>query len=149
VGQGGSSCWGSVPHGPVPVPRKWDTGPVGGRTIEPALAVLSVPVRDDVPSLFDIDHPAQAPDVLAPLPIKPEQIQAIRDAFEHAGIDSQGDRKALIESVVVREVSSLSQLQAVETRRILQRIEGLQAPKPRSSGSAWDDREEDTWIDKL
>lgn len=104
---------------------------------------------DEASSLFEIDEPAPLPDVLAPLPIKAEQVQAIRDAFERAGVVSQNDRKTLIESVVVREVASLRQLQAVEARRILQRIEALRRPNPATSGSAWDNREEDTWIDKL
>lgn len=80
---------------------------------------------------------------------KTEQIQAIRDAFDRAGVGSQDDRKALIESVVVREVASLRELKAVEARRIIQRIEGLRSAKLTSAGSAWDQREEDTWIDKL
>ena len=64
-------------------------------------------------------------------------------------MSGQADRKALIESVVVREVSSLRELQAVDVRRILQRIHGLRGSKPTRTGSAWDNREEDTWIDKL
>ncbi|WP_426990827.1 hypothetical protein [Pseudarthrobacter sp. Y6] len=104
---------------------------------------------DEASSLFEIDDPAPSPNVLAPLPIKTEQIQAIRDAFENAGVVSQDDRKALIESVVVREVASIRELKAVDARRILQRIEGLRSAKPTGTGSAWDNREEDTWIDKL
>lgn len=106
-------------------------------------------VYDEPSSLFEINEPPLSPDVLAPLPIKTEQIQAIRDAFDRAGVGSQDDRKALIESVVVREVASLRELKAVEARRIIQRIEGLRSAKLTSAGSAWDNREEDTWIDKL
>lgn len=104
---------------------------------------------DDASSLFELDEPALSPNVLAPLPIRPEQIQAIRDAFEEAGVVSQSDRKALIESVVVREVASLRELKAVDAPRILQRIGGMSNPRPTGTGSAWDNREEDTWIDKL
>lgn len=108
-----------------------------------------MPVYGEASSLFEIDEPALSPNVLAPLPIKTEQIQAIRDAFERAGVEGQDDRKALIESVVLREVSSIRELRAVDVPRILQRIEGLRSSKPASTGSAWDNREEDTWIDKL
>ncbi|MFJ5978406.1 hypothetical protein [Pseudarthrobacter oxydans] len=104
---------------------------------------------DEASSLFEIDEPASSPNVIAPIPIKTDQIQEIRDAFEEAGVLGQADRKALIESVVVREVSGLRELQAVEVRRILQRIRGLRGSKPTCTGSAWDNREEDTWIDKL
>ncbi|MDR6688976.1 DNA polymerase-3 subunit epsilon [Arthrobacter sp. 1088] len=106
-------------------------------------------MHDEASSLFEIDEPSPSSDVLAPLPIKPEQVQEIRAAFEKAGVESQSDRKALIESVIIREVASLRELRAVEARRILQRIEGLRSPKAASTGSAWDNREEDTWIDKL
>ncbi|MFJ4027628.1 hypothetical protein ACIPWF_10565 [Paenarthrobacter sp. NPDC089989] len=104
---------------------------------------------DEAFSLFEVDKPAPSPNVLVPLPIKTEQVQAIRDAFEGAGVVSQDDRKALIESVVFRDVASLRELKAVEARRILQRIESLRSLKKASPGSAWDNREEDTWIDKL
>lgn len=108
-----------------------------------------MPVYDEPSSLFEIDGSAPSPNVLAPLPIKPGQIQEIRDAFEKAGVASQDDRRALIESVVLREVASLRELKAVEARRILQRINGLCNSNPATTGSAWDNREEDTWIDKL
>jgi hypothetical protein len=108
-----------------------------------------MPVYDEASSLFEIDAPAQPANILAPLPIKTEQIQMIREAFEKAGVVRQDERKALIESVLVREVASLRELKAVEARRILQRIEGLRSRKPESTGSAWDNREADTWIDKL
>lgn len=108
-----------------------------------------MPVNYEASSLFEIDEPAPSPNFLTPLPIKAEQVQAIRDAFEKAGMNSQADRKDLIESVVVHEVGNLRELKAVDAHRILQRIEGLGRPKPTSTGSAWDTREEDTWIDKL
>lgn len=104
-------------------------------------------MHDEPSSLFEISGSSPSPNVLAPLPIKPEQIQEIRDAFEKAGVVSQDDRKALIESVVIGEVASLRELKAVDARRILLRINGLHSPT--STGSAWDNREEDTWIDKL
>ncbi|MFP3460084.1 hypothetical protein R5O87_04455 [Arthrobacter globiformis] len=104
----------------------------------------------DEPSfLFDIDESAPSSNVLAPLPIKPGQIEEIRAAFEEAGVSSQDERRALIESVVVREVASLRELKAVEVRRILQRITGVRGRNLTATGSAWDNREEDTWIDKL
>jgi hypothetical protein len=107
-----------------------------------------MPMCDEPSFLFEMNGSAPSPNVLAPLPIKPEQIREIRDAFEKAGVASQDDRRALIESVVVREVASLRELKAVEARRILQRINGLRS-SPATTGSAWDNREEDTWIDKL
>lgn len=115
--------------------------------------VRSVSVRlilvNDEPGLFDIpaSRAPEAPEALRELPIRPEQIQQIREAFDKAGVREQEERKSLINSVLIRDVTSLRELHAVEVRRILQAIE--QRSKPKSTGSAWDDREEDTWIDKL
>lgn len=97
-------------------------------------------------SLFDVEGP-ESPAV--PQPIRPEQVLQIREAFQESGIQGQGERKALIESVVVREVASLRELRAVEAKRVLLRIKDIGAAKPISVGSAWDNRDEDTWIDKL
>lgn len=99
-------------------------------------------------SLFELGEPAM-PASSSDIPIRPEQIQQIRDAFDEAGIVAQDDRKTLIESVVVRAVSTLRDLHAVEARRVLQRIKERTARSPKATGSAWDTREEDTWIDKL
>lgn len=103
---------------------------------------------NDEPGLFDIPNdPALGS--LQEMPIRPEQVQQIREAFDRAGLAGQGERKTLINSVVIRDVASLRELHAVEVRRILAAIEQGSADKPKSRGSAWDDREEDTWIDKL
>lgn len=104
----------------------------------------------DEQGLFDIPtkptgEPAAA--ALQELPIRPEQVQQIREAFDKAGVTEQEDRKALINSVIIRDIASLRELHAVEVRRVILAIE--QRTKPKSTGSAWDDREEDTWIDKL
>lgn len=102
----------------------------------------------DEPGLFDIPSD-RSPTTLQETPIRQEQVQQIREAFDRAGIAEQGERKALINSVVIREVASLRELHSVEVRRVLTAIEQRSADKPKSKGSAWADREEDTWIDKL
>lgn len=83
-----------------------------------------------------------------PLPIRDYQVGKIREAFEAAGIMDQASRKDLIESCVRREIASLRDLYATEVRHILMRIEAKASATP-SSGSAWDNRTEDTWIDRL
>ncbi|MFT4010663.1 MAG: hypothetical protein QM655_11555 [Nocardioidaceae bacterium] len=58
------------------------------------------------------------------------------------------ERKALIETEVGRPVASLRALTHEEALRLLSKM-GQQGPvKPRVS-SSWDEREEDTWIDRL
>lgn len=55
-----------------------------------------------------------APTEQAPveLPIGPDQIREIREAFDQAGIMEQDKRKALIDSVVFRDVASLRELRS-------------------------------------
>ena len=103
---------------------------------------------DEIPSLFEVEAPG-ALTTQAPLPVRPDQIAEIRDAFHHAGITDQDQRKEIVESVAFRAVASLRDLQAVEAHRILKVIKGMQVSKADRKGSAWDNREEDTWIDKL
>lgn len=102
----------------------------------------------DYPGLFNIPSGA-APGELQEMPIRPEQVQQIREAFDTAGLAGQEERKALINSLVIRDVTSLRELHAVEVRRIISAIEQRSADRPKSRGSAWADRDEDTWIDKL
>lgn len=101
-------------------------------------------------ALFHIGD-EDAPTEKAPVepPIVPEQVSEIREAFDQAGIMEQDKRKALIESVVFRDVASLRELRAVESRRIIVRIRQRASAGPKPIGSAWETREEDTWIDKL
>ncbi|UKA76480.1 hypothetical protein [Arthrobacter sp. FW306-07-I] len=92
----------------------------------------------------------QAPSqVLEDLPIRERQVQQLREAFAAAGIDSMDDRRAIIESCTIRQVDSIRDLLAKDVRPILRRIEERRLPAKQISGSAWDNREEDTWIDKL
>ena len=102
------------------------------------------------PGLFEVfDKPAPPRDLLPDLPIREEQVRQLRDAFVTAGIKSMGERKRLIESCVLRTVPSIRQLLAKEVRPILNCIEARGANDHTSTGSAWDNREEDTWIDKM
>lgn len=86
---------------------------------------------------------------LTDLPITEAQVQQLRDAFAAAGIDSMDDRRAIIASCTIRSVASIRELLAKDVRLVLKRIaERSSAPKPKT-GSAWDNRDEETWIDKL
>ena len=107
-------------------------------------------MTDEEPSLFELaTAPASAEPVAAP-PIRADQIQEIRQAFQNAELKDQLQRKALVESVVIREVTSLRDLSALEGHRVLKRLRDNRSGAPRASGgSAWDNREDETWIDKL
>lgn len=105
-------------------------------------------MQHDEPGLFDLPEEAQEraqPESL----ITDQQVAAIRDAFAEAGIVSMEDRQELIQSCVVRPVNNIREVHAREARRILKRIDERRQGGPKNSGSAWDNRDEPTWIDKL
>ena len=102
----------------------------------------------DEPGLFDLEDEA-VPAAFEEPAITDQQIASIRSAFEEAGISSMEERQQLIESCVVRPVAGLRELQARDVRRILKRIGEQQHSTIPRTGSAWDNRDEDTWIDKL
>lgn len=84
------------------------------------------------------------------------QVQQIRDAFEAHGPTSQAERRAFVRSIANRPVASLRDLTPGEARRIIDiqrsredRVETPTAGSDAGSTSAWDQREHDTWIDKL
>lgn len=105
-------------------------------------------MNDHEMTLFGLEVKTAAPDPVE-IPIRPEQVDRIRRAFEDAQMASQHERKALVDAVVARDVPSLRDLTAVEGRRVLSRIKNREVEKPKTGGSSWDIREEDTWIDKL
>lgn len=101
--------------------------------------------------LFDLtpngNSAAETPTVEPP--ISESQVQRLREAFASAGIHSMEERQSLIESCIIRSVESIRQLRARDVRPILKRIEERAKGPRQTTGSAWDDREEETWIDKL
>lgn len=104
---------------------------------------------DETP-LFSFDEaPKTIVETIREMPIKAEQINDLERAFAEAGIATFQSQREIIASCVVRPFESLGDLLAKDYRPILKRIEGRQSPVQRSVGSAWDNREGDTWIDKL
>lgn len=108
-------------------------------------------------ALFDVTGPQSTPVeplLTRPAPIRDEQIAQIREAFAASGIEDMAARRELVESCVQRPTESLRDLRATDVRFILERLK--LRPKttgdgssPEAAGSSWDQREEDTWIDRL
>lgn len=95
------------------------------------------------------EEPLPAPAPQQDIPIKDHQVQQIREGLDAAGIIDQDERQSTIQSYVSRQVASLRDFHAHEAHVIIQRLKQLQSATPAKTGSAWDQREEDTWIDKL
>lgn len=101
------------------------------------------------PGLFNLPNAAPTSPVIEDIPISPQQIASIRSAFDTAGIADMAERQEVIQSCVIRKISNIRELYSRDVRQVLARIEGWGSKSGPTSGSAWDNREEDTWIDKL
>lgn len=99
--------------------------------------------------LFDLPDAASGTATSLDSPINPRQVEQLRAAFEGAAITSMDERQKIIGESTGRQVENIRQLFSREVMAILSHIDrtGRRVEKTRSS--AWDDREEDTWIDKL
>ncbi|MDQ0148039.1 hypothetical protein [Pseudarthrobacter niigatensis] len=106
-------------------------------------------MTDQEPGLFDLPRAGIASPAIEDVPISPEQIASIRSALDKAGIVSMAERQEVIQSCVIRSISNIRELYSRDVRQVLARIEGWGSKSEPTSGSAWDNREEDTWIDKL
>lgn len=99
--------------------------------------------------LFDIGNDAPATVSQSPLPVRDEQVAAIRSELDEAGILRQEDRQSFVESVILESVDLLRDLTAVQARRVLDQLRVARS-RPKSKGrSLGDSREEDTRIDRL
>ncbi len=100
-------------------------------------------------SLFGDDAPnVPVPAVRAETPIADWQIDLLRKALDARGLATMTDRQRAIESSAGRAVESLRDLTHDEAMRVLTQL-GPAAGSSGSSGSTWDERDEDTWIDRL
>lgn len=108
-------------------------------------------MTQDESRLFDLPTRSEAsvPVVINDPPITSEQVATIRRALDRAGIVDMTERQGVIQSCVIRPISNIRELYSREVRQVLARIQGWGSKSESSAGSAWDNREEDTWIDKL
>ncbi|MBM0123463.1 hypothetical protein [Pimelobacter simplex] len=102
-------------------------------------------------SLFgdDLPEPTTDPADTAKVEMLPAwQIDALRAALDRCGVDSMNDRQRLVAEIVGRPVAALKELTAAEAGALRDELH-RRAPENTRSGSAWDQREGDTWIDRL
>lgn len=102
----------------------------------------------DDQSLFGDEPREPKRAVPAEAPVADWQVGLLRKALDARGLATMGERRQAIESVAGRSVESLRALTNAEALRVLSRLGESPAKKP-TSGSTWDEREEDTWIDRL
>lgn len=101
---------------------------------------------DDDPGL---PEPTAAPSQRAPAPVSDWQIDLIRKALDARGLAEMAARQERVEQVVGRALASLRDLSSEEALAVLSGLGAEPARSPSGEGSAWDQREGDTWIDRL
>jgi hypothetical protein len=77
------------------------------------------------------------------------QVEQLRSALDARGVRSMEDRQRLVGKLAGREVASLRELTWSEARTVSEALAADANANGRHQGSAWDQREEDTWIDRL
>ena len=75
-------------------------------------------------------------------------VDAIREAPTDRGLTTMPERQQAVEAVTGRPIESLRSLTRAEALRVVSDLSPTTAPKAGAT-SAWDDREGDTWIDRL
>lgn len=79
-----------------------------------------------------------------------EQRSIIRNQFAQLGLRTAPEQFALVDELTGVRLSSVAELRAVQASLLIERLRGRVASAQReSTGNAWADREEDTWIDRL
>ena len=103
---------------------------------------------NDEPSLFGEEPTPDAPVPPAVTPFADWQIDLLRKALGSRGLTTMSERQSAIEPAAHRPVESLRALTHDEGLQVLSRL-GQAPTSGRVGKSAWDDRDEDTWIERL
>jgi len=100
-------------------------------------------------SLFDDDPSADEPPT-APVMMSDLQRSEIRSLFESLEVRTAREQFELVAEVTGTRITSVRQLDGAAAHRLIARLQSRIANQGRvSTGSSWDDRTEDTWIDRL
>jgi len=106
----------------------------------------------DLLSVFDIpeDQASLVPNSITDSPMTGSQRKLIREAFALLGLTDAASQFSLVNSLLGLSIKSVADLSFQAANTLLpilaSRVDSIGHP---STGNAWDDRTEDTWIDKL
>lgn len=104
--------------------------------------------------LFDLfSDPAATASVTTPVPVAlmtDEQRSEIRQLFSELGLSSVREQFDLVDVLIGVRLRSVAELQTRPAALLIVRLKERVASQVRTTtGNAWADRDEDTWIDKL
>ncbi|WP_406032200.1 hypothetical protein OG801_27310 [Nocardioides sp. NBC_00163] len=93
------------------------------------------------------DEPEEQP--AAVQPAAAWQIEQLRTALDNLGVTEMSERQMVVEEIIGHSITALKDLTYDKVRPLLEGLHARKAASPSSSSSAWDERDEDTWIDRL
>lgn len=100
-------------------------------------------------SLFD-DQPLPDEEANAPVMMSSSQRSTIRSLFETLEVRTAREQFDSIEEVTGTRIKSVGELDAATAQRVIARLQSRVQNQGRvQTGNAWDDRAEETWIDRL
>jgi len=106
---------------------------------------------DDALSLFD-DDTERFSKAKPPVPalMTDSQRHSIRLGFQELKIADAREQFAVVLELTGQNITSVAQLEARHAQTLIFGLdEKIKTSGRQNTGNAWDDREEDTWIDKL
>jgi DNA polymerase-3 subunit epsilon len=107
-----------------------------------------IKVMDD--GLFNLDDIAPQNEECSPIPLSPAQRQGIRELFAQLGVTEARAQFELVAELTGVRIASVAELGAEPANVLLQMLRSRVARCGHdTTGNAWADRDEDTWIDRL
>ena len=100
-------------------------------------------------SLFDLEDSSEPPSRQVLLMTDQQRLE-IRSLFGQIGVGDAARQFAITEELTGTRIRSVGELDSATAHRLISglRLRITDSGKPRT-GNAWDDREDDTWIDRL
>ncbi|TXK03396.1 hypothetical protein FVP60_10930 [Microbacterium mitrae] len=100
--------------------------------------------------LFEVDLPNDNSPQSAPTPMSDVQRATIRDLFARIGVNDAKGQFAVVAELTGARISSVRELTSSDANILIKMLTSRAASAGRQqTGNSWDDREEDTWIDRL
>jgi hypothetical protein len=105
---------------------------------------------DDLLAPFEPDRIAPEPVVPQTYPMTPAQRSEIRDLFRLLEIADARTQFGVVHELTGVRIAAVTELTASQAHTLIARLENRVSRRNLpAGGSAWDNREEDTWIDRL
>ncbi|MDQ7880337.1 hypothetical protein Q9R08_20280 [Microbacterium sp. QXD-8] len=104
----------------------------------------------DLLSVFDENDPGARPTEVRPLPMTGEQRSEIRELFATLDVATASRQFEVTAELTGVRITSVAELDAATAHRLIGALKRRVETSGRlMTGNSWDDREEDTWLDRL